>query len=68
MRYEVIEIRDNYERTWIAMADGNVSIYNDIKGLELYEYWNLFDSWRKKKEAEANSIREQNKTNKRKHG
>lgn len=54
-----MEIRDNYERTWIAMADNNASIYEDIKRLEIYEYWALFDSWRKRKEAEAQHYKQQ---------
>lgn len=55
----MLEIKDNYERTWIAMADNNATAYNDIKRLELFEYWALFDSWRKRKEAEAQQYKQQ---------
>lgn len=42
------------------MADGNVSVYNDIKALDVFEYWGIFDAWSKKKEREAQQIKQQN--------
>jgi hypothetical protein len=35
-----------WRQTWMSMADGDAVQYEKLKGLDIWEFWPLFDRWK----------------------
>lgn len=62
----MLEINANYEKVWLAMAEDNISDYQAVKSLSVFEYWGIFDTWKTKQEQKIKNHKQQQAS--RKHG
>jgi hypothetical protein len=45
------QILKEWRETWYLMADGDAAQYEHIKGLDIREFFTIYDAWRKRMEA-----------------
>lgn len=45
---EVNEMIKNWQELWFYMADYDMNAYLKIKGTDVFEFWSLFEVWKKK--------------------
>lgn len=60
---ECHDIRTTWRELWYNMADGVQIEYEKIKGLDVLEFWAVFNMWREKIKKDTNNY---NKNGKRK--
>lgn len=46
-------IMKEWRETWYLMADGDAAQYNQIKGMDVREFFTIYDAWKKRMEAIA---------------
>jgi hypothetical protein len=58
---QVRELRSMWQELWFNMADGIKSEYDRIKATNVFEFYELFDLWRKKTEADRSKYQKKTK-------
>ena len=51
-------MRKGYRELWFKMSKGDIPEYNTLKGIDVFEFWALYDLWLSnlKKETQKNKI------------
>ena len=49
---ESIEHKTSWEELWWSMSKGDILAYNQIKKMDVFEFWPFFDRWRAKQKED----------------
>lgn len=56
---QIEDLRKMWRELWWAMAAGGFGEYQSIKGLEVLEFWGVYDLWKEKIKTEHEHLKAQ---------
>jgi len=52
--------REMWQELWWGMAKGDVTAYNQVKKMDVFEFYSFFDKWRNQNQREQELLKRRN--------